>query len=260
MSLLRMLLPGAAELGRVGEGSPGAREQDTVQALADLYAYPDPMPPGGWVRASMVATLDGAATGGDGLSGSISNGTDRVLLRTLRGLADVVLVGAGTARAEGYRAPAPPPEFAERRAAAGQPAAPALALVTRSGRLPAGLGGGEAAVFALTCVDTDTRDLVSRLGPDRVLVAGEDEVDPELALTRLAALGMRRVLLEGGPTLLGRMAAAGCVHELCLTVSPLLLGGDGPRIAHGAPSGLRLRAAHLLESDGALFGRWLVQP
>jgi riboflavin biosynthesis pyrimidine reductase len=259
MTVLRMLLPGAAVVGVVDHGRD--RADDAVQAVADLYAYPDPLPEGGWVRANMVSSLDGSATGADGLSGSVSGGADRVVFRVLRGLADVVLVGAGTARAEGYRAPSVRAEFTERRDAAGQQPAPALAIVTRTGRLPedGGLLGGSAPVYALTCAAADTRRLRATLGEAQVLVAGEDRVDPALAVTRLAALGLRRILLEGGPTLLGAAAGAGCVDELCLTVSPLLLGGDGPRIAHGAPSGLRLRSAHLLEADGYLLGRWLVQ-
>jgi riboflavin biosynthesis pyrimidine reductase len=68
------------------------------------------------------------------------------------------------------------------------------------------------------------------------------------------------VLVEGGPTLLGAVAAAGVLDELCLTCSPLVVGGDGPRIAHGGPAELRLRAAHLLESGGLLLGRWTVVP
>jgi riboflavin biosynthesis pyrimidine reductase len=68
------------------------------------------------------------------------------------------------------------------------------------------------------------------------------------------------VLVEGGPTLLGSLAAAGRLDELCLTWSPLVVAGDGPRIAHGAPAGLQLRPAHLLEADGLLLGRWIVLP
>ena len=63
---------------------------------------------------------------------------------------------------------------------------------------------------------------------------------------------------RGDPTLLGRFAAAGCLDELCLTWSPLLVGGDGPRIAHGPLTRQQLRAAHLVEADGLLLGRWLV--
>jgi 5-amino-6-(5-phosphoribosylamino)uracil reductase len=257
MSALRMLLPGSAVVGDLDDS-----RADAVQALADLYAYPEPTPARGWVRASMVSTLDGSATGGDGLSGTIGGAADRAVFMVLRGVTDVVLVGAGTARAEGYRRPPPQPVFADRRRAAGQTDAPALALVTRSGRLPDAndLFAAGARSYAVTCANADVGGLRARVGADRVIVAGEDDVDPELAVVQLAGRGLTRILLEGGPSLLGRFEQAGRLDELCLTVAPLLVGGEGPRIAHGGKAGLRLRAAHLVECDGVLLGRWLVQP
>ena len=62
------------------------------------YAWPH----GPWVRATMVSTADGSAHGPDGLSGTINNDADSELFNRLRNTADVILVGGGTARAEGY--------------------------------------------------------------------------------------------------------------------------------------------------------------
>lgn len=260
--ILRLLLPGTAVVGDLD--SAGA---DALQALADLYAYPTPTPGQGWVRATMVSTLDGSATGSDGLSRSISRPPDRAVFSALRGLADVVLVGAGTARAEEYRPLAPKPEFTDRRAQAGQAPVPVVAVVTRSGRVPTETGlfgtgtlpGGQPAAVAVTCAAADVTALRQRLGAERVIVAGEQDVDPDVAVAQLAARGLRRVLLEGGPTLLGRTIAAGRLDELCLTLSPLLAAGTGPRIATGLPGGSAVRLAHLVECDGVLLGRWLVE-
>jgi len=69
-------------------------------ALVGLYAHP-----GGrtWTRLSFVATADGSTQGGDGRAGSLSTPVDREVFALLRSLSDVILVGAGTARAERYR-------------------------------------------------------------------------------------------------------------------------------------------------------------
>jgi riboflavin biosynthesis pyrimidine reductase len=256
-----MLLPGSAVVGDLD-----TNRADVVQALGDLYAYPTPVPASGWVRANMVSTLDGSANGPDGGSGALGGSADRAVFGVLRGLADVILVGAGTARAEGYHRPAASPDFAERRAASGQRAAPALAVVTRSGRLSGAddLLAPDADTIVVTCACADVPSLRSRFGQRRVIVAGEQDVDPVLATAQLAARGMPRILLEGGPTLLGRFVAAARLDELCLSISPLLVAGDGPRIAHGdapATAGppLRVRPAHLVECDGLLLGRWLVR-
>jgi riboflavin biosynthesis pyrimidine reductase len=254
---LRLLLPGPAVVGDLGRRRPEA-----LQALADLYAYPDPVPAGGYVRANMVATLDGAAADHTGSSRGISAPADVAVLGVLRALADVVLVGAGTARAEDYRPLPARPAFAERRAAAGQPPAATLAVLTRSGDLdPASaLVAADASTLIVACESTPLARLREVAGPDRVVVAGRDRVEPDRLVPALAERGLRRVLVEGGPTVLGDLAAAGRLDELCLTWSPLVVAGEGPRIAHGPPAGLALRPAHLLEADGLLLGRWVVVP
>ena len=85
------------------------------QDLAELYAVPRTP----WVRVNFVSTVDGAATGEDGRSGSINNAVDQRVFRELRTQCDVVVIGAGTARAEGYHG-------------IGKP----LVLVSRSGQVP----------------------------------------------------------------------------------------------------------------------------
>src|SRR5665647_1342020 len=87
----------------LGRWSPGHDEVMDLQALAVAYAYPQLAAKQSWVRANFITTLDGAAAGDDGRSGSINTGTDRDVFGLLRALSDVVLVGAGTARVEGYR-------------------------------------------------------------------------------------------------------------------------------------------------------------
>ena len=82
-------------------------------------------------------------------------------------------------------------------------------------------------------------------------------MDPALAIAALADRGLRQVLCEGGPSLMALLVASGRLDELCLTWSPLIVGGSGPRILNGAPVDASWRLAHLLEQDGTLIGRWL---
>jgi len=257
VSVLRLLLPGNAVVGDLGDD-----REATLQAVADLYAYPELLPAGGWVRANMVSTLDGAAVAADGVTAAISHPVDKAVLGVLRALADVVLVGAGTVRAERYGPVKPHPVLAARRAAQGRSPAPVLAVVTRSGRLPTdtGLFAPGAGTLVVAPAAADLAELGRVAGADNVVVAGADDVDPVAAVAELARRGLARVLLEGGPTLLGRVVAAGRLDELCLTLSPLLAVGDGPRVAVGAAASARLRVAHLMEGEGLLLGRWQVVP
>jgi riboflavin biosynthesis pyrimidine reductase len=70
---------------------------------ADVYGDPPRTGPGGrpGVRLNMIASVDGATTVA-GVSGGLGGGADHELSALLRSLADVVLVAAGTVRAEGY--------------------------------------------------------------------------------------------------------------------------------------------------------------
>ncbi|MDP9397386.1 MAG: dihydrofolate reductase family protein [Actinomycetota bacterium] len=240
---MRQLLPG-------GDGA----EVD----LDDVYAYP---PARTWVRANMVGSADGAASAA-GRSGGLSSEGDKRIFGVLRALADVVLVGAGTARVEGYGPVAARASYAAARSAAGQLPAAAMAVV--SARLDLDLEGpllgasGAAPTYVLTTANAPAARLAEVRRRAEVLVAGRERVDLGAAVDALVERGLRRVLCEGGPQLLAQLTAAGRLHELCLTVSPLLLAGDAPRVLAGPllDPPPRLRLASLLEEDGFLFSRY----
>ncbi|TDD85454.1 pyrimidine reductase family protein [Actinomadura darangshiensis] len=224
--------------------------------LTERYAYP---PGTTWMRANMVASLDGAAQR-DERSGGLGNAADQHLFLLLRGLADVVIVGAGTVRAEGY-GPVRPSEGWD-GVRDGRPPVPPLAIVSRTLDLDF-----DAPVFAEAEVPTivlapATADPV-RLKAARehadVIVAGEDSLDFPAAVRELAARGHRRLLCEGGPGVLAQVVAAGLLDELCLTLSPLLLGGHPTRILNGPPVPVppELTLAHALQDEEFLFLRYV---
>ncbi|MEV4557414.1 pyrimidine reductase family protein [Kitasatospora sp. NPDC049285] len=234
-------------------GTPGSLEW-----LAQAYAYPEQ---GSWLRANMVTSLDGAARL-DGLSEGLSSEADKRIFGVLRALCDVVLVGAETVRAEGYRPGRARKDFAERRAAAGQAPAPVIAVVTRSLRLDL-----DAPLFTeplvptvvVTVEDAPAGRLAQAARRAEVITAGTGSVDLALAVAALTERGWRRQLTEGGPHLLGQLAAAGLLDELCLSVAPLVTAGDSPRIVNGPqiPDAQRMRLVSLIEEKGFLFTRYL---
>ncbi len=239
---------------------------EQVGALAALYAYPPSVGPArAWVRANMVTSLDGAVSGDDGRAASVSTEADKRVFHVLRGLADVVLVGAGTARTERYGPADPHPGLAADRRAQGRREAAVVVQVTRSGRVQDGGGmfdrPGDALV-ALPAGDDEARArAVASAGEDAVLLAGHvDRGGTDLAdlLAQLAARGLTRVLCEGGPALLGALARADLLDELCLTTSPVLVAGGGPRAVVGdGVDPLRYRLDGLLHEDGTLLARWV---
>ncbi|MGW6744859.1 dihydrofolate reductase family protein [Streptomyces sp. NPDC055025] len=221
--------------------------------LAREYAYPGAKM---WVRGTMVTSLDGAAAW-EGRSGGLSSAADRALFAVLRALADVILVGAGTARREAYGPAEAHPDLVSLRAAEGQGATPAIAVVstTLEGIRPELLRDGRTVVITSRSARPELRRLVGRRV--EVLPAGDYRVDMGQALRLLTDRGFTRVLAEGGPHTLGQLQAGGHVNELCLTVSPLLVAGSADRIAHGTSMPLRgMELVGLLEDEGHLFTRY----
>ena len=219
-----------------------------LQKLSDLSddelaaAYTPEREP--WLRVNFVSTVDGAAQGSDGVSKSINNDADKRVFDALRARADCLVVGAGTLRAEGYNVPSIP-----------------LVVVSRSADLPPTLRDAPRGRILMATVSSADGLAQARdeLGEDNVLVLGDDEIDLVLLKATLAERGWVEQLCEGGPSLFADLLAAGVVDELCWTIVPTLTGGDAVRIATGAEVEVELRPVLLLEQDGTLLGRWLVQ-
>ena len=236
----------------------GRTEALSVADLADLYAVPPPRPGRpAWLRLNFVTTLDGSIQGPDGRSGTINNETDSLVFALQRALADVILAGAGTARAEGYRPASTRPELVPLREAAGLTGDPPIAVVTASGSVSDALLADPASIVLTTT--SGARELAGRAA--HVVDCGRDTVDMVTAVETLAGFGHRRITCEGGGTLAGELTSAGQVDELCLTWAPFLRGGDPQRLLgeHPLASMVALRPASLLmDESGYLLGRWLV--
>ncbi|MFI2212538.1 pyrimidine reductase family protein [Streptomyces sp. NPDC020141] len=256
---MRRLLP-------VTDQTPADDREWSLDELADAYAYPAAAEggpgPGVWLRANMVSSLDGAAQH-DGRSQPLSCDADMRIFGTLRGLADAVVVGAETVRLEGYRPARAREVFAARRKAAGQGPAPAIVVVSASLRLDFSLPLFteplvETVVLTGAAAPKDRVRAAGRAGA-RVVIAGDGPgADPAEALRALAEQGLRRLLTEGGPRLLGQFVASGVLDELCLTVSPTMTAGDAQRIAGGPGPAVpeRFALSSVLEEAGFLFTRY----
>jgi len=185
----------------------------------------------------MVASVDGS-TAIAGRSGGLGSAADSAVLRALRGAADVVLVGAGTAQAEQYGPPSKPGQR--------------IAVVSNSGRIDYStplFTSGSGVVILPESADEVPVDSI-RVGAERVDIAA--------ALVELhRRLGADVVQAEGGPTLNGALADADLIDELNLTIAPAVAGGDAARVVAGATEATRwLQLADVFERDSFLFTRW----
>jgi riboflavin biosynthesis pyrimidine reductase len=225
--------------------------------LAEAYAYPRER----WLRANMVMSADGSASV-DGKSGGLSSPGDKRVFGILRVLADVVLAGAATVTTEAYKPARPRPALAALRR--GRPATAAIAVIT--GSLDLNLAAPlftDAPPDARTIVITSETAAADRRGAAAkvadVIVAGEKTVDVATALTALADRGLGRVICEGGPHLLGQIAADELLDELSLTISPTLAGPGPGRILAGSPfPAAAMTLTQALTEDSYLFCRYLL--
>ncbi|WP_072476800.1 dihydrofolate reductase family protein [Amycolatopsis australiensis] len=228
------------------------------QDLEQLYRYPDGRR---WVAVNFVSSADGAITV-EGRSAALSTPADRIVYRLGNDLADVVLVGAGTAMAEGFEGMRPDERTAERRRRFGlAPVAP-VAVVTTGRSLPPDApvitkAAVPTLVFTCEAAPESLRAEWTANGA-RVFVTGSVAVSPTQVIETLAAEGLSRIDCEGGPRLFGSLIEAGEVDEYRLTVAPFLVAGTASRAALGAPiDPAELELASVLTDGASLLLRYL---
>jgi riboflavin biosynthesis pyrimidine reductase len=210
-------------------------------ALEQLYRVPG----GPWLRINLVASVNGSVVGADGTSSGLTSRTDRKILGAIRRLADVVLVGASSVRAEGYLLPRTAP----------------LAVVTGSGdltghRIPADVERGRLIVICPQTAVDRVRASLNGASADIVAVNGVGPVVPADAITAaLHGRGHSSIVCEGGPQLAAQLVTAGLADELCITTSPTLTGTLLAMLPVSSETPLRLSQLLVDESD-ALYARW----
>ncbi len=213
-----------------------------------------------WITLNSVLGIDGGVVDSRGGSSRLSSAHDRNWMDAIRDASDAVLVGAGTIRSENPSLVVHSPGRLAERAASGRPAQPLPVVLTERGDLDRGrrifAGGEPRPLILVSASGRDRAAPLCDLADVEVLDAGMAVIDAVIAA--LAARGVSRLLVEGGPTVARTFAAHGAVNEVCLTLSPRLGGFPPPPVDRaGAPP---LRDMTLAESrvvDGFVYLRYL---
>lgn len=210
-----------------------------------------------WVMVNMVVSVDGG-TAVEGSATPLNDPDDKMLFRALRSVADYVLAGAETVRAENYGPVQLDDEHITQRRRAGLDDLPRLVIATRSADLDPearAFSDPERPTMVITGVDADSSrvEAISEVAE----VAQLEDLSPNGIIDHLGDADV--VLCEGGPSLNGQFFAAGVVDEVNLTISPYLISGKSARMAHGDPADppLDLLLDRTLIGDTSLFLRYL---
>ena len=248
-------MPGEVTYSRLLSASPDATARELLAEVRPRERAPAERP---FVFVNMVTTIDGRAQV-RGRTGELGDDADLEMLLELRTLADAVLIGTGTLRAEGYARLVGSEQRRARRQAAGQAADPVAVLLSRGLDLPwdAGLfAAAEQPVLVYTAEGAEG-------GPPETAAPVEvvrlPDPTPAAALADLRSRGVTALLCEGGPTLNSSLLGAGLVDELFLTIAPVLTGeAEAIRIVEGGelPEALRARPVWVLRARGELFLRY----
>jgi riboflavin biosynthesis pyrimidine reductase len=231
----------------------------TDEALRDLFAYPDGLEHPR-LRANFIASIDGAVTL-EGAGRKLGTPTDRRVFTRLREVADVVLVGATTAKAKPYIDIQLSGDAQAWRRSHGLSTALRVAVVSRHAVISAELLQKSTVppiVFVSSSADRSARRALEASGAV-IRQMPEGQITSAAIRNGLEELGLNRVLVEGGPTFFSQLVADNEIDELCLTTSPMIVAGPARRVATAADHvEIHMqRKDILLGGDGTVIVRWV---
>ena len=224
--------------------------------LQQLYAVDEALP---IVRANLVTSLDGQISAADGRSESLSTEDDRLIFALLRSLSDAIIVGAQTVREEQYKLPAiKREELVVAREESGRENPPVLVIISRSGELDPTLECLQRPTIVITPSTTPTENIATLTKVVEVVQLPGEEISFHQIISLLRDRGLTQILVEGGAALLSAMLEQQAIDELCLTLSPQLVGAQGQPLVDGIAAGSSLELAHLVAAPDCLFTRYRV--
>ena len=170
-----------------------------------------------FVFVNVAMSADGKISTRERRQVRISGSTDFARVDRIKAESDAVMVGIGTVLADNPSLTVKSPELRAGRRAAGRDEHPIRVVVDSAGRTPPGAdilhkGAGKRIVAVSRRADMER---VAALGKHAVVViAGDETVDLAALLAELYRQGVRRLMVEGGGTLIWALFAQGLVDEL----------------------------------------------
>jgi 2,5-diamino-6-(ribosylamino)-4(3H)-pyrimidinone 5'-phosphate reductase len=190
-----------------------------------------------YVVVNIAMSADGKISTRERRQVRISGAQDFSRVDRLKAGCDAVMVGIGTVLADDPSLTVKSEECRNYRRNRGWDDHPVRIVVDSSGRIPPEAsilhkGEGKRVVAVSRRADATKISLLEKKA--RVIVAGEDEVDLCALMNELGAMGIHRVMVEGGGTLIAGLIEAGLVNEIYTFIGNIIIGGkDAPTFTEG---------------------------
>ena len=190
-----------------------------------------------YVIVNVAMSADGKISTRERRQVRISGQQDFTRVDRLKAGCDAVMVGIGTVLADDPSLTVKSEEYRSYRREQGKDDHPVRIVVDSSARIPPDAavlhkGEGKRVIAVSKKAGGDTIALLEKKAS--VIVSGEDEVDLPALMDELGSMGIHRIMVEGGGTLIAGLIRAGLVHEIYTYIGNILIGGkDAPTFNDG---------------------------
>ncbi|MBC7109702.1 MAG: 2,5-diamino-6-(ribosylamino)-4(3H)-pyrimidinone 5'-phosphate reductase [Archaeoglobi archaeon] len=217
-----------------------------------------------YVIVNSAMSMDGKISTVERVQTRISSEWDRKRVDALRASADAIMVGIGTVLSDDPSLTVKSEKLRRKRISEGMDENPLRVVVDSKLRIPENAeilqkGAGKRLIFTTSLAPKEKIDKISRFA--EVLIAGEERVDLRRAMEELHRRGVRRVLVEGGGTLIFSLLRENLVDEISVYIGNFVIGGESaPTLADGEGFTENFPRFHLssiiTDSEGVLL-RWI---
>lgn len=221
------------------------------------------------VVVNVAMSADGKLSTRERRQVKISGAEDFARVDRLKAGCDAVMVGIGTVLADDPSLTVKNPDLKIRRQQEGKPEHPVRVVIDSKARISSeasvlNKGDGLRVVAVSGRADPARVDMLRKKAT--VIVAGDEEVDLARVLDELGAMGIRRLMVEGGGTLIAGLVRAWLVDEIYTYIGSIVIGGkDAPTLADGPGwtkenEFARLVLADVTRMDDGILLHWTVKP
>ncbi|PWR75371.1 2,5-diamino-6-(ribosylamino)-4(3H)-pyrimidinone 5'-phosphate reductase [Methanospirillum stamsii] len=190
-----------------------------------------------YVIVNVAVSADGKLSTRERRQVKISGNVDFDRVDEIKAGCDGIMVGIGTVLADDPSLTVKSPERIAERVKQGRPEHPVRIVVDSQARTPPDAkilhkGSGKRIIVI---AESAPSERITALAPHAELIkTGMSQVDLKDLMHKLAETGIKKLMVEGGGTLIWGMISAGLVDELIMFVGNIIIGGeDAPTLADG---------------------------